>query len=85
MKRFPKGSKESCSRTGTSKMQQDIEKAILSIVKEQQETLETRSSVESSLSEDDLKDYLHEVLDEVKEVKRSETTDNRTSSFNGLT
>jgi len=84
MKRVEKRSEESFSRSGTSKIQQDVEKTILNIIKEQEETLEKRSGIESSLSEDDMKDYLHQVLDEVKEFKRGETIDDRTSPFKGL-
>ena len=51
---------------GTPYMQQQIERRVLKVIKEQQETLTEQTGVETSLSDEDIKQYLNEVLVEVK-------------------
>lgn len=51
---------------GTAQMKQDVEKRVLKVVKEQKEVLESKTGIESSLNEDEAKQYLDEVLREVK-------------------
>jgi len=43
---------------GTAQMEQEIEKTVLKITKEQQETLTEQTGVEPSLTEDEVKQYL---------------------------
>ena len=51
---------------GTPYMQQQIERRVLKVIKEQQETLAEQTGIETSLSDEDIKQYLNEVLVEVK-------------------
>jgi hypothetical protein len=47
-------------------MEQEIEKRVLKVAREQQEVLRERSGIESSLTERDMKEYLEQVIKEVK-------------------
>ena len=51
---------------GTPYVQREIERRVLKVIKEQQETLTEQTGVETSLSDKDIKQYLNEVLVEVK-------------------
>ena len=51
---------------GTAQMEQEIEKRVLKVAREQQEVLRERSEIESSLTERDMKEYLEQVIKEVK-------------------
>ena len=54
---------------GTAQMEQDIEKTILKITKEQQDVLTEQTGIEPSLTEDEVKEYLDTVLLEVKKMR----------------
>jgi hypothetical protein len=62
-------------RIGTAQMEQEIASRVLRIVRKQKETLEEQSGVEPSFTEDDMKQYLEQVIQEVK-MKKTGTTDN---------
>jgi hypothetical protein len=49
-------------------MEQQIEKTVLKITKEQEEVLSEQTGIEPSMSEDDVKDYLETVLLEVTKL-----------------
>ena len=51
---------------GTAQMEQEIERRVLKVAKEQQDVLTEQSGIESSLTEDDMKEYLEQVIKEVK-------------------
>jgi hypothetical protein len=51
---------------GTAQMEQEIERRVLKVAREQQEVLRESSGVESSLTEKDMKEYLEQVIKEVK-------------------
>jgi hypothetical protein len=51
---------------GTAQMEQEIQKKVLTLTKQNQDRMQEESGIESSLSEEDIKDYLKQVLDEVK-------------------
>jgi hypothetical protein len=51
---------------GTAQMEQEIEKRVLKVAREQQEVLRESSGIESSLTEKDMKEYLEQVIKEVK-------------------
>ena len=55
---------------GTAEMDREIQKRVLTITREKQDLLAEGSGIESSLSEEEIKDYLQEVLKEVKEKKQ---------------
>jgi hypothetical protein len=54
---------------GTAQMEQEIQSRVLTITREKQDLIAHSSGIESSLSEDDVKEYLREVLKEVKKEK----------------
>ena len=53
---------------GTAQMEQQIEKTVLKIAKEQEEVLSGQTGVEPSMTEGDVKEYLETVLLEVKNL-----------------
>jgi hypothetical protein len=57
---------------GTAQMGQDLEKAVLKIVKEQQQVLTAQTGVEPSLTEDEVRDYLDAVLLEVEKIRKKD-------------
>jgi hypothetical protein len=60
---------EIVDKIGTAQMEQEIERRVLKVVKEQQEVLTDRSGIESSLTEDGMRQYLDEVIMEVKKTR----------------
>ena len=56
---------------GTAQMEQEIERRVLKVAKEQQDVLTEQSGVESSLTEDNMKEYLEQVIEEVKKERRT--------------
>jgi hypothetical protein len=57
---------ELVNNIGTAQMEQEIEKRVLKVATEQQDVLTEQSGIESSLSEKDMKEYLEQVIKEVK-------------------
>lgn len=51
---------------GTAQMEQEIEKRVLAIAKRNQHIMAQETGIQSSLSEDDVKQYLAEVITEVR-------------------
>ena len=51
---------------GTAQMEQEIERRVLKLAREQQDVLTEQSGIESSLTEEDMKQYLEQVIEEVK-------------------
>jgi hypothetical protein len=51
---------------GTAEMQRAIEKRVVSLTKQNQDKMAEETGIQSSLSEDDMKQYLQEVIREVK-------------------
>jgi hypothetical protein len=56
---------------GTAQMEQEIEKRVLKVAREQQEVLRESSGIESSLTEKDMREYLEQVIEEVKKQRPS--------------
>jgi hypothetical protein len=54
---------------GMAQMEAEIEKKVLTLAKRNQEKMAEESGVQSSLSEDDIKQYLGQVLQEVRKKK----------------
>jgi hypothetical protein len=54
---------------GMAQMEAEIEKKVLTLAKRNQEKMAEESGVQSSLSEDDIKQYLGQVLQEVRKQK----------------
>jgi hypothetical protein len=56
---------------GTAQMEQEIEKRVLSLTKQNKDRLAEETGIQSSLTEEDMKQYLEEVISEVKMQKRT--------------
>jgi hypothetical protein len=54
---------------GLAQMEQEVQKKVLRLAKEQEEKMVEETGVESSLDEDDMKEYLQEVIKEVKKSR----------------
>jgi hypothetical protein len=54
---------------GTAQMEQDIQKRVLTVTRKTQELMIEETGIQSSLSEDDVKLYLQQVIEEVKKSK----------------
>jgi methyl coenzyme M reductase alpha subunit len=58
---------------GMAQMVQEIQKTVIGVTKRTQETMTEETGVESSLTEEDMKQYLEQVIKEVK----GKATDNK--------
>jgi hypothetical protein len=56
-------------RIGTAQGEQEMQKKVLEILKENSEIMEEQSGVQSSLTENEIKDYLQMVINETKDKK----------------
>jgi hypothetical protein len=54
---------------GLAQMEQEVQKKVLTLAKEQEEKMVEETGVESSLDEGDMKEYLQEVIKEVKKSR----------------
>jgi hypothetical protein len=54
---------------GSSHMEQELERRVLKITKKASDRMEEQTGVEPSVTEDSMKEYLYEVLEEVKRTK----------------
>jgi len=55
---------------GTAQMEQEIEKRVLALTKQNQDRMAEESGIQSSLTEEDMKEYLQQVIEEVKKDRR---------------
>jgi len=55
---------------GTAHMAQEIEKRVITLTKQNQERLAEESGIQSSLTEDDMKSYLQEVISEIQKGRQ---------------
>jgi hypothetical protein len=60
---------------GIAQMQQQIRKRVTTIIKQNQTMMSDRSGIESSISEEDIKQYLDEVISELKKASPDRSTD----------
>ncbi len=60
---------------GTAQMEQEVEKKVIGFTKGNQDRMAEETGVQSSLSEDDIKDYLERVIHEVQRQKGKLTND----------
>jgi hypothetical protein len=54
---------------GSAQMEQEIQRRVVALTKKNEEVLTNETGVESSLNEDEVRQYLHEVLREVRKGK----------------
>jgi hypothetical protein len=60
---------------GTAQMEQEIENNVMHLAKEHEQTLEEETGVQPSMTEQEIKDYLHTAIEEVKQHRnKPETT-----------
>ena len=59
-------------KIGTAQMQKEIENSVLSTIKSQAENLRTETGIDTSLDEDEIKEYMNEVIAEIlpKNIKK---------------
>ena len=55
---------------GIAQMEQEIEKRVLALTKQNQYRMTEESGIQPSLSEEDMKEYLQQVIEEVKNERR---------------
>ena len=55
---------------GTSHMEQEIQRRVLTLTKQNQNRMAEETGIQSSLSDDDVKEYLVQVIEEVKKERR---------------
>ena len=55
---------------GTSHMEQEIQRRVLTLTKQSQIRMAEETGIQSSLSDDDVKEYLEQVIKEVKKERR---------------
>jgi hypothetical protein len=60
---------------GTAQMEQEIEKKVIGFTKRNQDRMAEETGVQSSLSEDDIKEHLERVIQEVQDQKAKVTKD----------
>jgi hypothetical protein len=56
---------------GTAHMEQEIQRRVLTLTKQNQLKMEEETGIHSSLTDDDLKEYLEQVIEEVKKERRT--------------
>jgi hypothetical protein len=64
---------------GTAHMEQEIQKRVLELTKRTQDMMAEETGIQSSITEDDMKQYLEQVIREVKIQKSSSNNNNKTS------
>jgi len=64
---------------GMAQMEQQIHKKVVEFTKQNQNRMEEETGIQSSLSEEDVKDYLQQVI---REVKKQKTTPDKTNNGN---
>ena len=52
-------------------MEQEIQRRVLTLTKQNQNRMAEESGIQSSLTEEDMKDYLEQVIEEVKKERRT--------------
>jgi hypothetical protein len=57
---------------GTAHMEQEIQRKVLEVVRTQQEALSEQGAVQPSLTDDDVKEYLAQVMKEIKKPSRND-------------
>jgi hypothetical protein len=58
---------------GSAQMEQELQKRVLTIAKENSEIMTEETGVQPSLTEDEIKEYLNVVVNEVKHTKHVDT------------
>jgi len=64
---------------GTAQMEDEIQKKVITFTKRNQDRMAEETGIQSSLSEEDVKEYLQQVI---REVNKQKTTPNKTNNGN---
>jgi hypothetical protein len=70
IRKATKQQSELLTNIGTAQMQKELEKRVIGIVKEHSDIMTKETGVEPSLTEVDMKEYLNEVLAEIKTTEK---------------
>jgi hypothetical protein len=57
-------------KVGTAQMEQEIQKRVITLTKQNQESLVEESGIQPSLTEEDMKSYLQEVIKEIQKSRQ---------------
>jgi transcription initiation factor IIE alpha subunit len=57
---------------GTAQMEQELQKRVLTIAKENSDVMTEETGVQPSLTEDEMKEYLNMVVNEIRRTKHDE-------------
>jgi hypothetical protein len=68
---------------GTAQMHQEIEKKVIDFTKRNQDKMAEETGIQSSLTEEDMKQYLEQVISEVQKKKTSTDGNNNKNRRNG--
>jgi PAB1-binding protein PBP1 len=55
---------------GTAHMEQEIQKRVITLTKQNQVRMAEESGIQSSLTEEDMKSYLQEVIEEIQNTRK---------------
>jgi hypothetical protein len=72
IRKTTKQQSELLSDIGTAEMQKELEKRVMGLVKEDSETITKETGVKPSMSEEEMKEYLNQVLAEIKSKSKVE-------------
>ena len=61
---------------GTAHMEMEIQKRVIDLTKEHQDRMTEESGIETAISDDEMRRYLQQVLDEIKNSKKDNTNIN---------
>ena len=61
---------------GIAPMEEEIQKRVLELTKQNQDSMVEEFGIQSSLTEEDMKQYLQEVINEVQKYKTNNKTNN---------
>jgi Tfp pilus assembly PilM family ATPase len=57
-------------KVGTAQMEQEIQKRVITLTKQNQESLVEESGIQPSLTEEDMKSYLQQVIKEIQKSRQ---------------
>jgi Tfp pilus assembly PilM family ATPase len=64
---------------GMAQMEQEIQRRVIALTKQNQDRMVVESGIQSSLTEEDMKEYLQQVI---REVKKQKTSTDKTTNGN---
>jgi hypothetical protein len=80
IREFTLGQSRLLDSIGSAEMQQELERKAMELIKQNQDRMAEETGIQSSLSEEDMKQYLERVI---REVKMQRTSDKKSETNNG--